>query len=87
MGLVGREIQKSCHIFSVEVFVVQFFQIVHKGIENLFSLGLYQQLSDGFMTPHFCTNIRNNVIDKISLSIFFKTGFSFSFFSLFLSGN
>lgn len=87
MRLVRHEIQKSSDIFPVEVFMVQFFQIVHEGVENFFSLRCYQQFHDGFMTPHLCTNIRNHVIDEISFGIFFKTGSSFFFFSLFLSGS
>lgn len=87
MRLVGREIQKSGYIFSVEVLMVQFFQIVHEGVKNLFPLRRYQQFGHGLMTAHFCTNIRNDVIDEIGLRIFFEAGSSFSFFPLFLDGN
>jgi hypothetical protein len=71
MGLVGREIQKSSDIFPVEVLMVQFFQIAHEGVEDLFSLGRYQQFGHSLMAAHFCTNIRNDVVDEIGLGIFF----------------
>lgn len=87
MGLVGREIQKSGDVFPVEVFVVQFFQIVHECVENLFSLRCYQQFCHCLMAAHLSTSIRNDVIDEIGFRIFFEAGSSSSFFLLFLGMN